>query len=176
VTVDISTKYAHIEQERRFLLPAMPGGSHEDERFVRDRYIEGTRLRLRLVEQAGRPPEHKLGQKVRLQGPPPLAVAHTTVYLDASELALLARLPAADLSKTRRNVSIVGCTMSIDEFNGPLSGLVLAETEQPIKSSQQLTTALGGRCRSLRRRPLLRRVMRTPLQSSFISFSMSTWS
>ncbi len=94
MTFDVSMKYAHVEQERRFLLPELPSTVYDlPGRRILDRYLDGTRLRLRLIEEAGKPPKRKLGQKVRLEGQPPLAVAHTTVHLDAHEYMLLARLP-----------------------------------------------------------------------------------
>jgi CYTH domain-containing protein len=69
----------------------------------------------------------KLGQKIRVAGPAPLAVAHTTVYLDRDEYDALAALPAAELHKSRRVVSEGSTTFAIDEFLGQLEGLVLAE-------------------------------------------------
>lgn len=138
-------KYAHIEQERRFLLRELPGGVYDGpERRIHDRYVEGTRLRLRLVEQRGAPPVYKLGQKVRFAGRSPLAVAHTTVYLDATEFTLLARLPAAEVWKTRRNLAVAGCSLSIDVFHRRLGGLVLAETEHPVPSPARLMAELGA--------------------------------
>jgi len=62
-------KYAKIEQERRFLLRSMPEDMPGDEDFIRiiDRYIPGTRLRLRRMESPlGDALIFKLGQKYRL--------------------------------------------------------------------------------------------------------------
>lgn len=73
-----------------------------------------------------------------------MAVAHTTVNLDTDEFATLARLPGADLSKPRRKLTVVGCAMSIDEFHGHLTGLVLAETERPVEFAEQLMVALAA--------------------------------
>ena len=145
MTFDVSMKYAHLEQERRFLLPGLPSTVGDlPGRRILDRYFDGTRLRLRLMEEVGKPPKRKLGQKVRLEGQQPLAVAHTTVHLDAHEYMLLARLPGAELSKTRRNLIVVGRRIAIDEFHEPLAGLTLAETEHPVICFEQLMAEIGG--------------------------------
>lgn len=62
------TKYALVERERRFLVGAVPeGGSIRTVEIV-DRYIDGTRIRLRAastVEGEGKGSVHyKLTQKV----------------------------------------------------------------------------------------------------------------
>ncbi|MFE4461994.1 hypothetical protein ACFROC_31980, partial [Nocardia tengchongensis] len=56
-------KYAKIESERRFLLTEMPTQA-SDPRLIEDRYIVGTRLRLRRVE-VGAQVVYKFCQKVR---------------------------------------------------------------------------------------------------------------
>lgn len=92
-------------------------------RRITDRYVDGTRLRLRRVDEldgAG-PPVHKLTQK--LPGEPWGEL--TTMYVSGEEYAVLATLPAAVLTKVRRSVPPLG----YDVFAGPLSGLVLAEVE-----------------------------------------------
>jgi hypothetical protein len=49
-------KYALVERERRFLLAALPSGVRlTGERQIADRYLTGTRLRLRRVTRAGTP-------------------------------------------------------------------------------------------------------------------------
>jgi hypothetical protein len=51
VLAETSVKYARIERERRFLVRAMPPDLDLDLGFreIRDRYIDGTNLRLRQV-------------------------------------------------------------------------------------------------------------------------------
>lgn len=90
-------KYAHVETERRFLLATLPDGWSQAV-SIEDRYLHGTRLRLR-VTTSGDEVVRKLGQKIRLDGA--RAIAHTTLYLDEGEYAVLATLPAAVLTKTR---------------------------------------------------------------------------
>jgi CYTH domain-containing protein len=118
------SKYARIEWERRFLLDHFPSEATVTRiRHIRDRYIEGTTLRLRQ-QSDGESQVFKLTQKlpvgiVRAQG------LITTMYLTKDEFGVLAKLPAKILTKTRHSVPPFG----IDLFEGALSGLVLAEAE-----------------------------------------------
>jgi len=116
--------YARKERERRFLCAAPPPASDVvRSRLITDRYLDGTRLRLRTVDEldGSGPPVHKLTQKV--PGEPWGEL--TTIYVSDDEHALLATLPAAVLTKERRSVPPLG----YDVFRGPLAGLVLAEVE-----------------------------------------------
>jgi CYTH domain-containing protein len=120
-------KYARIERERRFLLAGPPAPSSVTvTRVITDRYLVGTRLRLRRVE---RPDvggcELKLTQKVPAGRPGAVQGLITNTYLSPAEYDLLASLPAAVLTKTRFSVPPLG----VDVFGGPLQGLVLAEAE-----------------------------------------------
>ncbi|WP_394834638.1 hypothetical protein LVJ94_49895 [Pendulispora rubella] len=127
----LRSKYAHPEYERRWLVRRLPDlepavrGSHID-----DRYLVGTRLRLRrVVPIEGGPPVYKLGQKVRPDADDGRLVMHTTMYLTVEEHALMSRLPGADLFKTRYHLACGGRTFGLDVFAGRLSGLVLLEIE-----------------------------------------------
>ncbi|HKA97568.1 MAG TPA: hypothetical protein VKD66_14975 [Streptosporangiaceae bacterium] len=120
-------KYARIERERRFLLPGPPPASAVTaSRRITDRYLPGTRLRVRRVEclDSGAC-ELKLTQKVPAGGPGHVQGLITNTYLSAAEYDLLASLPGEVLSKTRLSVPPLG----IDVFDPPLHGLVLAEAE-----------------------------------------------
>jgi hypothetical protein len=111
-------KYARLEVERRFLLDALPDLAGARVLRITDRYVHGTRLRLRVVHE-GDSVLRKLGQKV------PRSTStneHTTLYLDEAEHALLRALPADELSKTRYVLD----GWSFDEH---ATGLLLAETE-----------------------------------------------
>ena len=119
-------KYARVEDEQRFLVSNLPAEA-SDPRMLTDRYLTGTRLRLRLLVGAG-PTVRKLGHKVRLDGAGPSAVWHTTCYLDEAEYDLLAALPAGTVEK--RRWSLPG-SMCADEFLGALRGLVLIEGPRP---------------------------------------------
>jgi CYTH domain-containing protein len=120
-------KYARIERERRFLLAGPPPASAVvATRQITDRYLPGTRLRLRRAEhQDTAACEYKLTQKVAASQPGPVQGLITNTYLSRTEYDLLASLPAAVLAKTRLSVPPLG----IDIFGPPLHGLVLAEAE-----------------------------------------------
>lgn len=120
-------KYALVERERRWLvptdqLPALPAAH----RRIEDRYIVGTRLRLRrITDSESGAVQNKLTRKYESDD----AVARpiVTAYLDAGEHSVVAALPAHFLVKRRHRLG----EFSIDLFEGPLAGLILAESEQP---------------------------------------------
>jgi CYTH domain-containing protein len=149
--VQPSLKYAHVEREQRFLLAALPAEvTSLAARTIRDRYLCGTRLRLRVIEQPGDVPILKLGQKIPMAGEPPMAVAHTTMYLDRADYDALVVVPAQELRKTRRLAELGETTFVVDEFHDQLAGLVLAEVDLgqggpplatlPIPSVAEVTT------------------------------------
>ncbi len=118
-------KYARVERERRFLL-AEPPSARADVRRITDRYLPGTRLRLRRVDYLGTgATEFKFTQKVPADRPGFVQGLITNTYLSAVEYDLLAALPAEVLCKTRFSFPPV----SIDIFGPPLHGLVLADAE-----------------------------------------------
>ena len=120
----VSLKYAVVERERRFLVSKLPGVAHERRRMV-DRYISGTRLRLREVVTEDGVVTRKLGHKVRL-GEGPHEIACTSLYLDDDEWDVLCALPAKTLSKVRHLVTRGGVTVAIDELE---DGTLLAEID-----------------------------------------------
>ncbi|MFJ5234678.1 hypothetical protein ACIQBJ_32870 [Kitasatospora sp. NPDC088391] len=124
-------KYARVERERRFLLAGAPSPAAVTvARRITDRYVTGTRLRLRRMERLDTGEcAYKLTQK--LPAPPGAGAGAvqgliTNLYLSAEEHALLlTTLPGPDLVKTRLSVGPLG----VDAFEGALRGLVLAEAE-----------------------------------------------
>ncbi|MBO9554029.1 hypothetical protein [Cellulomonas sp.] len=135
----VRSAYARTERERRFLCAAPPPDADVvRRRLITDRYLDGTRLRLRTVEEVDRsgPAVHKLTQK--LPGEPWGEL--TTIYVSTSEHALLATLPAAVLTKERRSVPPLG----YDVFRGALTGLVLAEAEFTDDASAAAFEAPAG--------------------------------
>jgi CYTH domain-containing protein len=120
-------KYARVERERRFLLATPPPpGTVTASRRITDRYLPGTRLRLRRAEALSNGVcEFKLTQKVPAYRPGHIQGLITNTYLSPAEYELLASLPAATLSKTPLSVPPLG----IDVFDPPLHGLILAEAE-----------------------------------------------
>ena len=115
-------RYARLELERRFLLSTVPGEATRRLRLW-DRYIRGTRLRLRRQQSDDGAVFHKLTQKVpQPDGGPGLV---TTMYLDETEYRVMAELPADALRKVRLSVP----PFAVDLFSGPLAGLVIGEVE-----------------------------------------------
>jgi CYTH domain-containing protein len=120
-------KYARPERERRFLVQdAVPAG--EATRLIEDRYLDGLRLRLRRVTRDGLS-VYKLTQKVRPAESDPSEVLITNMYLSEREYARLSTLPGSLVVKTRAVVATSTHNIVVDEFQGSLHGLRLAEVE-----------------------------------------------
>lgn len=126
-----SPKYAHIERERRWLMdPAKRPAVAAGHILIEDRYILGTRLRLRrMTDSATGRAALKLTKKYGADDP--LARAIVTSYLDDAEYAVLAALPALPLTKRRYDLAAGAIVYSLDCFTGALAGLELAEIEWP---------------------------------------------
>lgn len=121
-----SLQYAKPERERRFLLAEFPPGEIARTTNITDRYLLGTRLRLRLMLETksdGTRTYYKLTQKVPAPTGGPGLVS--TLYLNEDEFALLWTLPGAVVRKTRYSLPPFG----VDVFDAPLDGLILAECE-----------------------------------------------
>ena len=124
-------KYAQIERERRWLV--RPDADPEAEALrcllIEDRYVDGTRLRLRrMTDLATGERAHKLSRKY--EAPDPLARPIVTAYLTSGEHAVFAALPARELSKRRYTVREGDRFFNVDRFEGTLAGLSLTEIEQ----------------------------------------------
>ena len=125
-------KYAVVERERRYLLASLPDRVTSTFEIV-DRYITGTRLRLRELRDEDGRLTRKLGHKVRLTDGP-AEVACTNMYLNELEWELLSSLPARLLHKKRHVVQRDGLTFAIDEYD---DGSLVAEIDyrdQPAQS------------------------------------------
>jgi CYTH domain-containing protein len=119
-------KYAKVERERRFLVERFPSDAVVVRtRCIRDRYIEGSRLRLREQLDDDGPPVFKLTQKIPQRAAGAQQGFLTTMYLSEQEFRIFAQLPAKELSKIRYSVPPFG----IDVFEGTLAGLIIAEAE-----------------------------------------------
>lgn len=119
-------KYAHWVAERRFLVDAarLPPLDAEGARRIEDLYIDGGRMRLRAITfLSSGEKEFKLAKKYAADNP--LIGPMTNLYLSAEEHAVLDVLPGARLAKRRHRVG----AFTVDVFEGPLAGLVLAECE-----------------------------------------------
>jgi CYTH domain-containing protein len=122
--VHVPLKYAVVERERRFLVARVPDGVVEV-RQITDRYLTGSRLRLREVVAADGAVTRKLGQKVRLGGGPE-EIACTSIHLDDPEWELLSALPARTLRRTRHIVERDGVRLAVDRLE---NGTLLAEID-----------------------------------------------
>lgn len=119
-------KYARVERERRFLLRHFPSDRNVVRiRRIIDRYIDGTALRLRKQSGDDGSVVFKLTQKIPERSTGAQQGLITTLYLTEKEYQVVAQLPAQVLTKTRHSVPPFG----IDIFDGPLTGLLLAEAE-----------------------------------------------
>ena len=111
--MSVSLKYAVVERERRYLLSKMPHGATSRTEIV-DRYVNGTRLRLREVREDDGTVVRKLGHKVRLtEGS--REVACTNFYVNEEEWAVLLALPARTLRKTRHMIPWGDRFVAVDE-------------------------------------------------------------
>ena len=119
-----SLKYAVVERERRYLVSRLPDGVVETLEIV-DRYITGTRLRVREVRAGDGSVVRKLTHKVRL-GEGPAEVACTNFYLDDAEWDVFAALPSRLLRKRRHVVQRDGFRVVVDELE---DGTLLAEID-----------------------------------------------
>lgn len=117
-------KYAHIERERRWLVDqaARPDLAGCASALIEDRYITGTRLRLRRMTGAD---VVSLKLTKKYDAADPLARPIVTAYLTEGEYDLFARLPAAPV--TKRRYAVEG--YSLDVFAGALAGFELVEIE-----------------------------------------------
>ena len=121
-------KYAHPEVERKFLLATIPPRTifNAD---ITDHYIPNTTLRLRRMQT-----EHevtfKLAQKLRVHPHDTRVILHTNFYLSEAEYVFLAStLPSHQLEKRRFRLHEGTIPMAIDQFQGQLEGLVIAEVD-----------------------------------------------
>ncbi len=128
---EAAPRYARLERERRWLLAGVPDLSGAVPRRIDDRYVDGTRLRLRTVTAADGEVIRKVGHKTTPDPAAPSTVWHTSLYLDEREYAVLAGLPAHMLTKTRYAVEHAGLRWAVDVLAGRLAGLVLLEVEIP---------------------------------------------
>jgi CYTH domain-containing protein len=95
---------------------------------IYDRYIIGTRLRLRRIISRD-DVVFKLVQKVRISEADPETMKLTNFYLADGEYKIIAALPATELRKTSWNLTLDGAQLAIDVLHERLDGLLLAEGE-----------------------------------------------
>lgn len=121
-------EYVAVERERRWLCHAVPHQQVVQTEAIIDLYVTGARLRLREARPVGGTPMLRLSRKADVDLHTRLI---TSIYLPENEFTLLAAsLPGARIKKVRyRLQSPPGVMILIDEFQGELAGLVMAEAE-----------------------------------------------
>lgn len=122
-----SGRYSQVEREQRWLLGERPAAL-ADPVQIHDIYLRDTNLRLRRMGSP-RGVVWKLGQKVRERPESPETVRLTNIYLAEREYNALTAVEGAQLSKTRWHWAWGDRRLSVDVFDEPLQGLVLAEIE-----------------------------------------------
>jgi CYTH domain-containing protein len=123
--------YTAVEHERRWLCHEVPRSRIRQSLTVTDLYVTGTRLRLREMRPIdGGPGQLRLTRKADVDAQTRLI---TSIYLPEDEFQVLAAaLQGARLTKLRHRLHAPpGVVLSVDEFGGELTGLVLAEAELP---------------------------------------------
>lgn len=134
--VEMIPKYAQIEFERRWLVENPPPPKNlagVESSSIDDRYITGTRMRLRKTVNAKGETTYKLGKKY---GPIKAGVEPiTNIYLTEAEYELYAKLPARTLSKKRYRVKEGEMRYSLDIHEE--SGKCFAEAEARDERSLQ---------------------------------------
>ena len=126
-------KYAVVERERRFLVARLPDGVHGTKE-ISDRYVIGTRMRLREVREIDGTVVRKLGHKVRV-GKGPAEVACTNFYVNADEWTVLLTLPALTVHKKRHMIQRDGWIVGVDEHG---DGTLVAEIDDDDRPSSDV--------------------------------------
>jgi CYTH domain-containing protein len=118
-------KYSLLEIERRWLVDAslVPPLDAASAHRIEDRYLAGTRLRVRQITAPDGAVAMKLCKKYGRGDT--LAEPITNIYLDAAEHASLAAVPGATLDKQRFAVG----GGSLDVHGSPNPGLMLFEMQ-----------------------------------------------
>jgi len=135
-------KYAQIERERRWLVPAgqQPPLDGLPTVLIEDRYIIDTRFRLRrMTDTASGRTALKLTRKY--EAADPRARPIVTAYLTEAEYDMFGTLPARPISKRRHALPTALGGFSLDVFLGPLEGLLMVEKECPDSASLLTVTA-----------------------------------
>ncbi len=129
-------KYAKLEIERRFLVnpETAPDLAGLPFRWIEDRYLDGTRLRLRAITD-GATGERDLKFCKKYDGGEPPAGAVVNTYLSEAEYAALAVVPAAVVVKRRYRVD--ERLFGLDVFEGALAGLMMCEAEAESMAAVQ---------------------------------------
>jgi CYTH domain-containing protein len=129
-------EYTSVERERRWLCRRVPHELVLRTEAITDLYVAGTRLRLREARPLdGGAPMLRLSRKADVDKHTRLI---TSIYLHEEEFAVLAASLAGDrIRKLRHRLQgSAEVMLAVDEFQGELEGLIIAEAE--FKTQEQL--------------------------------------
>ena len=121
--------YRVVERERRWLCREVPREQVVRTEAITDLYVTGARLRLREARPLdGGPPMLRLTRKADVDAHTRLV---TSIYLPEEEFAVLAAsLSGPRIKKLRHRLQpVAGAAVVVDDFQGELAGLILAEVE-----------------------------------------------
>ena len=125
----LEIKYTRVEYERRFLVAPDVDWRRFVEPYskrLEDKYIDGARLRLRVMTDLDTGREViKLTKKA--ESPSPYFRTISRILLSAAEFELLDRLDGYPISKVRYYSNHGSNVYSLDVFEGELEGLLLSE-------------------------------------------------
>ena len=122
-------EYTSVERERRWLCKGVPHDLVRKSESINDLYVTGARLRLRQARPLdGGSPMLRLTRKADLDKHTRLI---TSIYLPEDEFAVLAAsLQGRRIRKVRHRLHLMaGIAFIVDEFEGELKGLFIAEAE-----------------------------------------------
>lgn len=130
-------KYTVVERERRWLCAGVTRERIVQSLEITDVYVPDTRMRLRAARPLdGGTPMLRLTRKADVDARTRLI---SSIYLPPEEFAVLASaLNGPRIIKLRHRLQVEGgVAVSVDEFQGELTGLVLAEAE--FETAEALT-------------------------------------
>ncbi len=123
-------KYGKYEYERTYLLKNNIFRNKEitNTKKIKDKYINDTRLRLRVVEQNDET-TYKLTQKQKLNPPKRGILKINTIYLTKAEFDKLNVLEGCEIEKERQILQIGGIRIGVDRITINEKTLFIAEVE-----------------------------------------------
>lgn len=123
-------KYGKYEYERTYLLESnyLLNKKIERIKIIRDKYIEGTKLRLREIRENNET-KFKLTQKEELKPVKQGVLKINTLYLTKSEFDKMNTLEGVEIEKERHIVQIDRTRIGIDKITFNDKTILIAEIE-----------------------------------------------
>lgn len=135
-------KYSHPEIERRWLveLTCLPSLTGVRRREIEDKYIDGGRLRLRVIREQGVETKVKLGKKYGFVGVEPENVV--SIYLDKAEYNTLSLLPGVIARKSR--YTLAGGSIDVYEYPALSHAIFEVEFNSKEEAASFISPAFAG--------------------------------